>query len=377
MQEKFYQFNRQDNSKIIQEGLTEVEADVEKKPVPNNDVKPEIVEVSKNLEQAVVTDVERENLFSRLEKPRDILSLPASLRREGLAFLREKIAARYLSVSNMQTAIFDRIDELDRDGLLDIELLKKEVAIKSGQYDFSAEDQKTIDGLLFHFGKDLAKLKEIKDLSEQALLERLIINRSFLPLIKGGYHTRVTPYSIHFNFDNVEDFRLFVSNTEGEAKGEYKHTYGMSYYNDHYPITASGYKSSEDSTFRHEIQHKKFIALTMDRILLDEKAERATRNEVLARFSEHGGPYGIFDAVIPYGFAKKYGIDSVLYEKTLQDALGALQELNFMHFNEKEVLGLLSKEKLTAWPKIVERIKGTKVGKDLIQLRKKKRVKRN
>ncbi|OHA19887.1 MAG: hypothetical protein A3C08_01010 [Candidatus Taylorbacteria bacterium RIFCSPHIGHO2_02_FULL_47_18] len=376
MQEKFHQFNRQDNSNVIKEGLTEMEPEVEKRPTPINSIKPEVVGIPEKSEPDVVTDKERETLFARLETPRDILHLPTGIRREGLATLREKIAKRYLSISGIQTALFDRIDELSSAGTLDTELLKNEIAVKADEYNFTDEDRKVIDGLLYHFCRNYEKLKGVQNLPEQELLKRLIKNPDFLPLIKGGYHAKVTPYSIHFDFENEEDFRLFVSNNEGEAKGEYKSTYGLSYYNGDYPITASGYKPNSEATFRHEIQHKKFGAITIDRILLDEEAERATRNEILARFAEHGRVNGIFDDVYYYGFAKKYGVDQALYEKMLRDAVNAIQELQYIYFQKEEILGLLSKEKLATWPKIVERMRGTKVGRDLIQQRKPKRVKR-
>ena len=60
----------------------------------------------------------------------------------------------------------------------------------------------------------------------------------------------------------------------------------------------------------------------------------------------------------------------------LRDAVNAIQELQYIYFQKEEILGLLSKEKLATWPKIVERMRGTKVGRDLIQQRKPKRVKR-
>ncbi len=377
MQEKFHQFNRQENSKIIDEGLTELEPEVEKRPTPVSSIKPEVVGVPEKSECDVVTDKERENLFARLETPRDILHLPTGIRREGLATLREKIARRYLSISGMQTALFDRIDELSRAGTLDTEVLKKEITAKADEYNFTAEDRKVIDELLYYFCRNYKRLEEVHNLPKQELLKRLIKNPDFLPLIKGGYHAKVTPYSVHFDFDTEEDFRLFVSNNEGEAKGDYKNTYGLSYYNGGYPITASGYKPNSEAIFRHEIQHKKFDAITIDRILLDEEAERATRNEILARFAEHGRVNSIFDDVYYYyGFAKKYGVDQALYEKMLRDAVNAIQELQYMHFQKEEILGLLSKEKLATWSKIVERMRGTKVGRDLIQQRKPKRVKR-
>ncbi len=376
MQEKFNQFNRQDNSKIIQEGLAEMESVVDKKPaLMNANIKPAVAEVFKKPEHVGITDQEKENLFSRLEKPRDILNLPAGIRREGLGAFREKIAKRHLAISAMQTAVFNRIDEMSSAGALDTELLRSEIAAKAGEYNFNTEDRKAIDTLFYHFCRNNEKLNEVRNLSKQELLERLIKNRDLLPLIKGDYRAKVTPYSVHFDFDNVEDFRLFVSDNEGEAKGEYESTYGLSYYNGDYPITASGYKPSAEATFRHEIQHKKFNAATIDRILVDKEAERATRNEILARFAEHGSVLGIFDAVFYYGFAKKYGMDNILYEKMLRDAVKAIQELQYIHFQKEEILRLLSKEKLTAWPKIVERIKLTKTGRDLIQQRKPKRVK--
>jgi len=353
-----------------------MEINTPRKPTSNNDVKPEVVQVSKNSERAVVTDAERENLFLRLEKPKDILSLPTSLRREGLASLREKIAARYLSISNLQKAIFEKIDELDNKGILDEESLRKEVAAKANEYNFDSEDRKVMDDSLCHFFRNFGKLKEVKNLSERELLERLIKNPNFLPLIRGGYRAKVTPYSVHFDFENEEDFRLFVSNNEGEAKGEYKSTYGLSYYSGGYPITASGYKPNSEAVFRHEIQHKKFNAVTIDRILLDGEAERATRNEILARFAEHAEVRNIFNDVYYYGFAKKYGVDQVPYKEMLRGAVNAIQELQYMRLQKEEILGLLSKEKLAMWPKIVERIKRSKVGMDLAQQRKPRRVKR-
>jgi hypothetical protein len=376
MQEKFHQFDRQDNFKKIEEGLAEMEADTPKKPPLNNNAKPKAVETPDNPERAVVTDAEREKLFSRLEKPKDILSLPTSLRREGLASLGEKIATRYISISRIQTAVFDTIDKLDSTDDLEEKSLRKEIAAKADEYDFSPEDREVADDLLYHFFRNLEKIKEIKGLSDSALLERLIRNRDFLPLIEGGYHVRITPFAIHFDFDDIEDFRRFVSNNEGEAKEEYKNTYGLSYYSGGYPVTASGYKPNSEATFRHEIQHQKFAALTIDKILTDEKAERATRNEILARFAEHAEVRSIFNDVFYYGFAKKYGVDEILYRELLRRAVNAIQELQYLRFQKEEILGLLSKEKLSTWPKIVERIKRTKVGGNLIQQRKPKRVKR-
>jgi len=122
--------------------------------------------------------------------------------------------------------------------------------------------------------------------------------------------------------------------------------------------------------------HKSFDVLTIDRILLDEEAERATRSELLARFVEHESTQGIFDDVYYYDFAKKYEVDKVLYENMLRDAVNAIQQLQYLHFQKEEILGLLSKEKLATWPKIVERIRRTKIGRDLIQQRRPKRVKR-
>lgn len=377
MQEKFRQFNRQDNSKIVEEGLAELESSPPKKSVSSNEIKRETPKTSEQLEHEAVADEEKEKLFARLEKPQNILSLPTSLRREGFALLREKVAKRYLAISSMQTVIFDRIDEMNSAGTLDAESLKNEILVKADEYSFSAEDRKVIDDLLYHFFRNLKKIKEVQNLSEPALLERLIKNRDFLPLIKGGYHVKVTPFAVHFDFDNKEDFRLFISNTEGEAKEERKDTYGLSYYNGDYPITASGYKPDSEATFRHETQHKRFNAITIDKILINEEAERATRNEILARFAEHGRVVGLFDEVIYYGFAKKYGVENPPYENSLRDAINAIQELQYIHFPKDEILGLLSKEKITVWPKIVERIKATKTGRDLIQQRKPRRVKRN
>jgi hypothetical protein len=379
MQEKFYQFNRQDNSKVIEDGLIEMEPEVDKKSPPiNNSAKLETVVVSKDSERDITVDQEREK-NSQVNKPQDILSQPTSLRREGLSSLREKIAKRYISISEMQVAIFERIDELDSNGTLSEELLRKEITKMADENNFDTDDRKVINTLLYHFFLNLKKIREVQNLSGPELLNLLIRNKDLIPLIKGDYHVKVTPYSIHFDFDNMEDFRLFVlkPNTEGEANREYKSTFGLSYYNDGYPVTASGCKSCSETTFRHEIQHKKFSAITIDTILVDKDAEHATRDEILARFSENANVIGMFDHVVSYGFARKYGVEKVLYGKILRDAINAIQELQFMRFKEEEVIGLLSKENLFTWPKIVKRIKRTKVGWDLIRQRKPKRVKRN
>jgi len=109
MQEKFHQFNRQENSKVIDEGLKEMEPEVRKRPAPVSSIRPEAVGIPEKSGHDVVADKERENLFARLETPRDILNLPTGIRREGLAVLREKIAKRYLSISTMQNALFNEL----------------------------------------------------------------------------------------------------------------------------------------------------------------------------------------------------------------------------------------------------------------------------
>jgi len=378
MQEKFHQFNRQDNPKIIQEDLSEADDVIPENAVLSDNLEQEVVAVSENHEDehVAITDLEKERLFSHLESPKDILSLPTSLRKEGLALIRERIAERYVTVANMQTAIFDKIDELHREGRLDEANVRKEIMARADEFGFGAEDRKVVSETLSFYLRDLERLQRIRHLSERELLQRLIMNKDHIPLITGSYYATVTPYSVHFEFDNREDFRLFVSNTEGEAKTEYKSTYGLSYFNGGVPITASGYKPYAEATFRHEQQHKRFLMVTIDKILKDDKAERATRNEILAFFSELSQVSGLFQDVLSYGFAKTYGMDEALYEKMLRDAVYVIQKLQSANFKKEEIIGLLSKEDLHKWPKVAERIIMTKVGMDLIQMRKKKRAKR-
>jgi hypothetical protein len=376
MQEKFYQFNRQDTPKIIDEGLAEVESSISKNATLDSEAKIEDQNINKEEKRTSITDQEKENLFSNLKTPGDILELPTSIRREGLSILRENIAKRYLAVSGMQTIFFDRIDEMARTGGVDIELLKKEISAKIDEYGFTEEDKGILDKLLYHFSKTTERLKEVQDLPKQALLSLLIKNRDMLPLIKGEYHTKVTPHSVYFEFDSLEDFKLFVSNTEGDIEGKFKDTYGISYWSKNYPVIASGYKSNSEATFRHEEQHKKFSAATVDQILKDKEPELSTREEILAFFAEHGQTQNIFNSVMFYGFAKKYAIDATSYEKMLRDAVKTIEELQYFRFGKEEIIRLLSKEKLSTWPKIVERIKSTKIGSGLIQQRKPKRVKR-
>ncbi len=381
MQEKFHQFNRQDNPKIIEEGLVDMELETKPQIEDETSLKEDLIESNavesqKNPENSMITDEEKTALFSRLKKPRDILGLPSFLRREGLATLREKIADRYLSISKLEIAIFDFLDQIDIKNVNE-ETLRIDIKAKVGEYELNDEDRQIIDQLLDHFFRNLKKMKEIIDLSKLELLAKLIKNPDFLPQITGEYDVKVTPYAVHFNFDRIEDFRLFISGNEGEVKEEFKDTYGLSFSNKGFPITASGYKPDSKATFNHEIQHKKFLAINMDKILTKEKAEWDTRNEILARFSERGESTDIFYIVLSYGFAEKYNVDKTLYKQTLRNAVDSIQKLQLLKFTKDEIIGLISKEKLTTWPKIVERIRNSKTGMDIFQQRRRRRVKIN
>lgn len=374
MLEKFHQFNRQDNPKKVEEGMADME---EKLPVNELLVSHSEVnhETSQKAEDGIISEEERERLFSRLEKPRDVLNVPSLFRKEAINALREKIVDRYLSISSIQALIFDRVEELYKAGTLNLTLvIRAEIDEELSKHRLTQEDYEVIGKIFEDFRENYENLYAIKDLSQEELLQRFVRNRALFPKLKGHCQVKITPFSINFAFDDVEDFRLFVSTDESQSKERFKDTYGLSFYHNGYPVTASGYKYDAENTFRHETQHKKFNILTFDKILSDDEAERSTRNEILAFFSERGNPYHLVDDVLDYRFSEKYRVDNnALYEKTLKDAVTAIQQLLFMHFSKEEILGLLSKEKLVIWPKIARRIEKSVMGKDLILRRKKKR----
>lgn len=376
MQEKFHEFNRPDNKNIIAEGLSEGDSFTEN--IPAKHVKKKEAtdyESVKRSEQSISESVEQ---LVGIKKPSDILRLSPRLKKEGLKTVRENVAKRYLAIARIEKIFFEKIEKVGMAEEIDFDTLTLEMMSEAEALGLdSTEDQRIISLLARHFRSDAEKIKLLKHMSEVEIFGHLIRNPDFIPLIKGKYKVTITLFSVHFAFENIEDFRLFISDSEGEAKKEYENTYGLSYSNKSFPITASGYMYNADQTYRHETQHKKFIALTMDTILEDDKAERDTRDEVLARFAERGDTVSILNDVLFYEFAKKYGVDEERYKFELSEAIKAIQQLIYLHFKSEEIIGLLSKEKLNSWPKVVDRIINSEVGRALIKQRKHKRVKKN
>jgi hypothetical protein len=371
MIEKFHQFNRQDNEKIIKEGLKEAEPALEDSLKTHESATAKAQEEPKDFELPSKIKSKSEELLGNLDKPRDVLSLPPKLRRKGLSAIREKTVQRYLDIARLQEETLKRIEELDQNGPIDLEELKKETLRKAEELKFSPKDRERIETMFWHFSRNYNQLRGLKGLPPETLLKKLIKNRDLLPQIRGKYEVKITPFSVHFSFDDKYDFLLFTSETEGEARtAEKEGKIGFSYFVDRYPITASGRKYSSNSTFQHETQHKKFSGINIDTIRdLDsdeKKAEEATRDELLARFAalEYISPSSLYDEVLYYGFAKKYGMKEVKYNKMLRDAVQVLVRLHASYFDKEEILGLLSKEQLTTWPKIVIRLDRTNTGAD-------------
>ncbi|MFA6050844.1 MAG: hypothetical protein WC761_06680 [Candidatus Paceibacterota bacterium] len=372
MLEKFHEFDRQNNERIIQEGLNEIEdRSNEQEALP--------VEKSDNLKKEIksfdetYSDDDKSALFAKLEKPFDILALPNQFRREGLKILKEKIAERYLSIGHIQNALFDQVEKLYAEGHTDPIEIERNVKEKAREYNFQGKDKEVFDNLFDGFIQNYKALNVVKDLSQEELLQRFRRNPDTTWMPQNNYHAKVTPFSVEFSFENVEDFRHFVSRSGGEAKEKFGTTYGLSYYENGTHITAAGYKYWLKETHDHERQHKKFNISSIDTFSVENQGEWDTRNELLASFTEKGDTRSLYDHVLSYRFDEKYGINEAKYQKVLRGAVDTIRLLQGLLLSKEEIISTLSRETLTDWPKVYSRLIEANVGKELYLGRKKKR----
>ncbi|MCB9805792.1 hypothetical protein H6775_01365 [Candidatus Nomurabacteria bacterium] len=296
-----------------------------------------------------------------IEDPKDILKLSSKDRKEALRKFKNEVVDRYFTIADLQEYFFDYVEAVYKRGEdIDFDMLKGEMWDMAVEEGLSVVDADRIELLIDIFEERYRNIQVAVGYDDQSLLNKCSNGHLNLDNLAGSFFIERTPYSLNFSFSSKEDFDRFV--TEIDSNVEHKvisKKEGLSFLWAGIPITAEFNKKFpvRSDVFDHEQQHKKFFRATFDTIGQESDWERETKNEILAFWVTIDNLDIIRRTIIEkYTIPERRNVDANIFESVLDKALQTLKDLGSLNMKKQKIIHLLSRERITDWPKIYKRI---------------------
>ena len=330
--------------------------------------KEKVVKNKGNLDE--VEPLEYNNLdhdfnIDTISDPSEILRLPRHLRDTALNNFKERLAEKQLRIGTMQTEIFGYLREHHEAGTLDYKSLVAHIDELFDDPLFDENDRAIAAGIVQSFEKDYSRIREESKHTDAELLQKFSDNQLSVEELRGEYRIIRNALSFDFIFEKKQDFRKFVEQIEEgqESKGT---SVGWSFYYDDVSLTATS--ENDETTFRHEVQHKEFSAINIDEELIrDSVFERGTRDEMLSFYIQDDVNYdnGFLDIsntlIDYYKFHQQADMSEEEYDDLIHEAFGALMMLEEIFSTKTEIVSILRKESIYNWMRIAKRLSESKV----------------
>ena len=301
------------------------------------------------------------SLISDVKEPKDILKYSKEDRKSVAYIYNQKLLKEKLELTETQKDVEEFIQQkFDND-----ELESKDVADflkKTFKEEFIGKNITGLEAAMEMFNDNLDRIKMVKGVWEKFgkdvvfdICSNLILHED----LKGRFGVSISPYSVAFVFEKVEDFHCFISKDKEYLEDlQNRDLLGISYFKNKIPITAQLKTGDIEATINHEEQHKKFFILKIASLIKEKKEMRVIRDEILARISEQEeiNPTVLYDTIITSYKYWSEDEDEYYYKVVKEAAISVFKLSKYFNLSNDDIIRLLSIEPIKNWTRLVNQL---------------------